>query len=162
MSASSSYIVRRATAQDMPDIMRLLVQVDLVHHAIRPDLFNGPATKYTLAELAALLRSDQTPVFVCTNARGRVLGHAFCVFQQHSGAGVMTDVKTLYIDDLCVNEGVRGQHVGQTLYDHVVQFARQSGCYNITLNVWAGNESALRFYRRQGLTDQKIGLEKIL
>ena len=154
--------IRRADVRDIPGILHLLVQVDMVHHRIRPDLFKGPATKYTEEELKALLSDDASPVFVCVDEQGRVLGHCFCVFKQLKSDNVLTDIKTLYIDDLCVDEQCRGRHVGKSLYEYAVGFARESGCYNITLNVWAGNDSALQFYRNQGLKPQKYGMEVIL
>ena len=91
-----------------------------------------------------------------------MLGHSFCVFQQHLGHNILTDVKTLYIDDLCVDERQRGKGIGKALYSHVLDFARANRCYNVTLNVWAGNDSALKFYQHQGLTMQKYGMEVIL
>ncbi len=154
--------IRRAQEQDIPGIMELLVQVCMVHHAIRPDLFNGPATKYTVEELRAIIGNEKTPVFVCVDEAGRVLGHRFCIFQQRIGHNILTDVKTLYIDDLCVDEKQRGKGVGKALYDHVLMFAQENGCYNVTLNVWAGNDSALKFYQDQGLNIQKYGMEVIL
>ena len=154
--------IRRAKEQDIPAIMKLLLQVDMVHHAGRPDLFKGPATKYTEAELRGMLADDQRPVFVYADADGQVLGHAFCIFQQHEENAVLTNVLTLYIDDLCVDEAHRGRHIGQALYEYVLDFARRSGCYNVTLNVWAENKAALAFYQKQGLKTQKIGMEMIL
>ena len=156
--------IRPAAERDIPALMDLLVQVDMVHHAIRPDLFNGPATKYTEEELRAILANKQTPVFVYADAEDQVLGHLFCALRQYDGKGVMTDIKTLYIDDLCVEESCRGtdRHVADRLFDYAVDFAREQGCHNVTLNVWAGNERALRFYLRQGMTPQKFGLEKLL
>ena len=153
--------IRRAEERDIPDVLDLLVQVNMVHHNGRPDLFKGPATKYGAEELRAIFADDGRPVFVYDEG-GRVLGYAFCVFQQHVGSQLMTDVKTLYIDDLCVNETQRGKHIGTALYRHALDFARQSGCYNVTLNVWSCNPSALRFYEKCGLVPQKIGIEKIL
>ena len=155
-------MIRRAEARDIPDILELLVQVCMVHHRIRPDLFNGPATKYTVEELKAIISNDKTPVFVCVDEAGRVLGHSFCVFQQHIGHNILTDVKTLYIDDLCVDEKQRGTGVGKALYDHVLTFAKANGCYNVTLNVWSCNPQALGFYEHLGMTPQKICMEKIL
>ena len=153
--------IRRAEERDIPDVLDLLVQVNMVHHNGRPDLFKGPATKYGAEELRAIFADDGRPVFVYDEG-GRVLGYAFCVFQQHVGSQLMTDVKTLYIDDMCVNETQRGKHIGTALYRHALDFARQSGCYNVTLNVWSCNPSALRFYEKCGLVPQKIGMEKIL
>ena len=156
--------IRPASVRDIPAIMELLLQVDMVHHGIRPDLFNGPATKYTEEELKAVLSDPATPVFVYCDQDGRVLAHIFCQLQQHTGGGVMTDIKTLYIDDLCVDEKSRGtdRRVADKLFDYAVDFARENGCYNVTLNVWAGNDRALRFYRRKGMQPQKYGLEHIL
>ena len=74
----------------------------------------------------------------------------------------LTDIKTLYIDDLCVDERSRGHHVGSTLYRYVLDFARQSGCHNVTLNVWACNPKAQAFYERMGLTPYHIGMEQVL
>jgi len=156
------YTVRRAEIKDIPRILELLVQVDMVHHTGRPDLFKGPATKYTADELVQILSDDTKPVFVCTDARNVPLGHAFCMYQQVVGDHVLTDVKTLYIDDICVDETVRGQHVGTALYRHVLDYAQESGCYNITLNVWNCNPGAMKFYEAMGLQPRKVEMEMIL
>ena len=154
--------IRRAVEADMPGLLRLLVQVDMVHHNGRPDLFKGPATKYTEAELRGILADEKTPVFACVDEGGALLGYAFCVLKRYENDNIMTDIKTLYIDDLCVDEAVRGQGVGRALYEYAVDFARSAGCYNLTLNVWSCNPSALRFYEKCGLVPQKIGMETIL
>ena len=154
--------IRRAKQADMPGINKLLNQVLMVHHNGRPDLFKAGAKKYTDEELKGILQDDTRPIFVGVDEAGAVLGYAFCVFQQHIGDNILTDVKTLYIDDLCVDENIRGQHIGRQLYEYVVDFARNSGCYNVTLNVWACNEGAKAFYEKCGLVPQKIGMEKIL
>jgi ribosomal protein S18 acetylase RimI-like enzyme len=91
-----------------------------------------------------------------------VLGYAFCIFEYHKDSHVLTDVKTLYIDDLCVDEDKRGMHIGKQLYEYVLAFAKEQGCYNVTLNVWSCNESAMKFYESCGLVPQKVGMEKIL
>lgn len=154
--------VRRAEEKDIERVLELLVQVDMVHHEGRPDLFKGPATKYNAKELAVIFENDKTPVFVCVNERGEIMGHAFCMHKQVVGDSVLTDVKTLYIDDICVDEAYRGEGVGKALYEHVLAYARQHGFYNVTLNVWSCNPGAMKFYERMGLKPQKIGMEYIL
>ena len=155
------YTVRRAAQRDIPAIMRLLVQVNMVHHNGRPDLFKGPTTKYTEEDLGRILQSDDLPVFVCVDESDRVLGHGFCIME-HYGGQLMTERDTLYIDDICVNEAARGQHVGEALYRHIVDYARARGCYNITLNVWTLNPGAMKFYEKMGLTPYRVGMEQIL
>ena len=153
--------VRRAEARDIPAILELLVQVDMVHHRGRPDLFKGPATKYSAGELERILADEKTPVFVCADGQGRVLGHGFCVMQ-HSGGQLMVEHDTLYIDDICVDEAARGMGVGRQLYEHITGYAREKGCYNVTLNVWSCNPGAMAFYEKLGLTPYGIGMERIL
>ena len=156
-------MIRRAEQRDIPGLLNLLVQVDMVHHNGRPDLFKGPATKYTAEELAEMLAGDGTVVFVCTDESDtRVLGHAFCMLQQHPDDHVLTDIKTLYIDDICVDENARRQHVGKRLYEAALDYARACGCYNVTLNVWACNPGAQAFYESCGMQPQKIGMETVL
>ena len=155
-------MIRRAKAQDMAGINRLLCQVLMVHHDGRPDIFKAGAKKYTDEQLEALIADDSTPIFVAVDEGNRVLGYAFCKLQQYVNDNILTDIKTLYIDDLCVDEACRGQHIGSTLYDFCVRFAKSEGCYNLTLNVWSCNKSAMRFYERCGLVPQKVGMEKIL
>lgn len=154
--------IRRAQERDMDGINRLLRQVLTVHHEGRPDLFKKNAKKYTDGELLALIHDDARPIFVGVDQEGNVLGYAFCVFQQHVDDNILTDIRTLYIDDLCVDEHRRGQHIGKALYEYVLDFARRQGCYNVTLNVWACNEGARRFYESCGLVPQKFGLETVL
>lgn len=154
--------IRRAEAKDMDGINKLLFQVLTVHHNGRPDLFKANAKKYTDEELLTIIADDSKPIFVGVNQDDDVLGYAFCIFQSHPDDNILTDVKTLYIDDLCVDENARGQHIGKQLYDYVLDYAKQSECYNVTLNVWACNESAKKFYEACGLVPQKIGMEYIL
>ena len=157
----SDMIIRRAVEADIPVIDKLLYQVHKIHSDIRPDLFNKGTKKYTDEELRSIIADELTPVFVAEKD-GMVLGYAFCIHQQHINDNNLTDIRTLYIDDLCVDEASRGMHVGRALYDHVISYARENGYYNVTLNVWAGNDSAMRFYESVGLKVQKVGMEKIL
>ena len=153
--------IRRAKESDIPIINKLLYQVLKVHSDTRPDLFKPGTKKYTDEELKEILADDKTPVFVAEKD-GSVLGYAFCVHQQYINNNNMTDIKTLYIDDLCVDEAARGAHIGKALYEYVVNYAKKQGYYNVTLNVWADNVNAVKFYEKIGLKVQKIGMENIL
>ncbi|MBP3595205.1 MAG: GNAT family N-acetyltransferase [Lachnospiraceae bacterium] len=154
--------IRRAKETDMPGINNLLRQVLMVHHNGRPDLFKANAKKYTDEQLAELIKDDTKPIFVCVDEEETVLGYAFCVWQQHINNEILTDIKTLYIDDLCVDETRRGQHIGKSLYEYVLAYAKENKFYNVTLNVWSLNESAMKFYEACGLVPQKVGMEHIL
>ena len=154
--------IRRAKITDLNGLNKLLMQVLMVHHNGRPDLFKPNAKKYTDEELIDIIMSDDSPIFVAVDDNEDVLGYAFCKFIQHINNNILTDIKTLYIDDLCVDEDKRGMHIGKQLYEHVLAFAKECECYNVTLNVWSCNESAMKFYEKCGLVPQKVGMEVIL
>ena len=154
-------MIRRAVEKDIPKIIDLLKQVCLVHHKGRPDIFKV-GTKYSTEELKAILKDNIRPILVSVDENDNVQGYCFCIYQQNVNNTVLTNIKTLYIDDLCVDETLRGKHIGKELYESVVELAKDTGCYNLTLNVWSCNQSALKFYESLGLLPQKIGMELIL
>lgn len=154
--------IRRATERDLEDINCLLEQVLMVHHNGRPDLFKKGVKKYTDEELKIIINDDLKPIFVSVDEDERVNGYAFCIHKKIIDDNILTDIKTLYIDDLCVDEKSRGKHIGSALYEYVLDYARENDYYNVTLNVWSCNESAIKFYEKCGLKPQKIGMEKIV
>lgn len=154
--------VRMAQEKDIERIHSLLAQVAMVHHKGGPDLFKAGKSKYTDEELKVLLRDTSRPILAAVDENDCMQGYAFCIFQQYKDHNIMTDIKTLYIDDLCVDETMRGHHIGRMLYEAALDFAREHGCYNLTLNVWSCNESAMNFYQSCGLKPQKVGMEIIL
>ena len=154
--------IRRAEKKDLKKVTELLSEVLEIHAKIRPDIFISGTTKYTDDELLEIFRDDSRPVFVAVDDHDNVQGYAFCKFERQPFSTNMRDFKTLYIDDLCVDQNTRGQGIGKKLYDYVCAFAKENGCYDITLNVWEGNDSARKFYDRIGLKVKETTLEHIL
>lgn len=145
----------------IPGMIRLLDQVGQVHHEIRPDLFREGARKYSEADLTLLLKDPSRPILI-GEIDGEVAGYCFCILQESKGDSVLCDRKTLYIDDLCVDETRRGGGIATALYNRACEFARSLSCQAVTLNVWCGNDKAMRFYEKMGMKPQKIGMETIL
>ena len=108
-----------------------------------------------------IINDDTTPVFVCEE-NDDIKGYAFCVIQDLSQCDNLRPDKSLYIDDICVDENYRRHGVGKKLYEHVLQFAKEEKCFNITLNVWAKNPGAQAFYESMGMTVQKVCMEKVI
>ena len=150
--------IRFATNEDISGMLRLLEQVGAVHHRIRPDLFRPGALKYDAAALQKLLADSSRPILIA-EIQGTVAGYAFCVIKITENDSVLADSKSLYIDDLCVEETLRGQGIARALYARVTEFARELGCNTITLNVWCGNDGAMRFYEKAGLLPRNIMME---
>ena len=150
-----------ANTSHIPGMIQLLKQVGQVHRDIRPDIFRGGAQKYDEIALKELLKDPFRPIFIAEN-EGNVLGYCFCIHREYAGDPVLADRKELYIDDLCVDEACRGKGVATALYRHVTEYAKHCGCQFITLNVWAGNDNALKFYEHMGLTPRSTTMESKL
>ena len=154
--------IRKAQEKDIERINELLYQVCMIHHQGRPDLFRAGARKYSEQQLIDILHDEKTPVFAAVDDNDTLMGYAFCIFKETKGDNILTDIKSLYIDDLCVDEKFRGKGVGKALYQAVKKFARENGCYKLALDVWSRNTSAHEFYLRCGFTPQKTMMEEKL
>jgi ribosomal protein S18 acetylase RimI-like enzyme len=150
--------IRQAETCHIPGLIRLLRQVGQVHHEIRPDIFRAGAIKYTESDLEALLKEENSPIFVALEGE-TVLGYCFCQIERYCDSTVLTDRVEVYIDDLCVEEACRGQGIAKALYAHVCAWAKSIGCAYVTLNVWCGNDGAMKFYEKMGMSPRKIFME---
>ncbi len=153
--------IRKAVPGDEKQIHGLLGQVLAVHNAARPDLFCPSGSKYTEHELTEILLDPTRPVFVAVNELDRILGHEFCILEEHNGPSD-TVHRTLYIDDLCVDKEFRGRHIGKMLFQYAYEYAAQLDCHNLTLHVWEGNDSAKAFYESLGMHTYMTGMETII
>ena len=153
--------IRFATEQDVGGILELLRQVGQIHYEGRPDLFRAGAQKYGPSQVLALLNSSKTPIFVAVEEE-KVLGYGFCKVKAYDKDPVFCDSTELYIDDICVDENCRGQHIGTAIYQEIMRYAKMRRCHNVTLNVWNFNESAMKFYESLGMKPQRVFMETIL
>ena len=154
----NNYEIRLARISDIPDIMDLLREVLDVHHLIRPDIFKENATKYNEEELIKIINNHEMLIYVYV-LKGIVVGHLFCKIIEQNETNNQYKKKTLFIDDLCIKQAYRGSGIGKSLYDYCYQKAKDFNCDSITLNVWNGNSSAIKFYEKIGFNVQKYVLE---
>lgn len=154
--------IRRAGEKDIPRLIELLQQVLDIHAKVRPDVFISGTTKYTNDELLQMIKDDTNPIYVAVNEKDLCLGYAFCQLREQPFSNNMVPFTSLFIDDLCVDQSLRGQHIGESLFEFVKAEAKRLGCYEVTLNVWAGNTSAERFYEKMGMKTKERQMEYIL
>lgn len=155
-------MIRRAEEKDLSRVDELLSQVLKVHAEGRPDIFKEGTRKYKDEELLALFKDDSRPIYVYTDVNDYVLGYAFCIYETIKNSNNLHDMKTLYIDDICVDENYRGRHIATAIYRHIKKVAKENGCYHITLNVWALNPVAQKFYEKMGMKPLKTMMEEII
>ena len=154
--------IRRAGEKDIPRLIELLQQVLDIHAKIRPDIFISGTTKYTDDELLQMILDDTNPIYVAVDEKNLCMGYAFCQLKEQPFSNNMVPFTSLFIDDLCVDQSLRGQHIGESLFEFVKAEAKRLGCYEVTLNVWAGNASAERFYEKMGMKTKERQMEYIL
>ena len=154
--------IRKAEEKDIPRLLALLGQVLQIHAEIRPDIFISGTTKYTVGQLAELLKQEDKPIYVAVDKDDVCMGYAFCQLKEQPFSTNMVPFKSLFIDDLCVDRQARGQHIGESLFEYVKQQAKELGCYEVTLNVWAGNTPAEHFYEKMGMKTKERQMEYIL
>lgn len=154
--------IRRASEKDIPRLHVLLEQVLQIHAGIRPDIFIPGTTKYTDDELREMVRDDENPIYVAADERDVCVGYAFCQLREQPFSNNMVPFRSLFIDDLCVDEKTRGQHVGESLFAFVKEEAKRLGCYEVQLNVWEGNTGAEKFYEKMGMKTKERRMEYIL
>ena len=119
-------IIRKAKEKDIPRIIELLGQVLQIHADIRPDIFIPDTTKYTVEELTELLKNKEKPIYVAVNESDVCVGYAFCQLQEQPFSNNMVQFKSLFIDDLCVDQQARGQHIGESLFEHVKKRSQEN------------------------------------
>ena len=132
-----------------------------MHSKNRPDIFRVGSKKYTPELLNEILGDKKRPIFV-DESDGKIIGYIFCVEEEILGDQSLCDMKSLYIDDLCVDERLRRTGTGKRLYEYAKNYAKEQGFYRITLNVWDFNLSAKAFYEKLGLKPLKTVMEDIL
>ncbi len=154
--------IRRACSSDIPGILHLLHQVIRIHADIRPDLFKGEGSKYTAEQLEKKLEDSGEIILVCVDGEGTVKGYVFGVSEQTEETSGTYAHKTIYIDDLCVDENVRKEHIGTKLYQSMCEYAKSHGYDRITLHVWQGNSPAQTFYQSMGMRPMYTAMEQTL
>ena len=150
----------KATINDIEQIEKLLYQVHKVHSDARPDLFIAGKKKYNKEELVNIINNKNTPIFVYKD-EDIILGYAFIIYKIEN-ADSLVNIKTMYVDDFCVDENYKHQGIGTKLFDFLKIEAKKQNCYNITLNVYNFNKAAKAFYEKQQLQELKTYMELIV
>ena len=150
--------IRKAEEKDIPILINLLKEVLTVHAEIRPDIFSS-TTKYNETDIKEILKNDKKPIYVAVNDIDKVLGYLFLELKDNKEASNQKFRTTLYIDDICVSKEHRREGIGEALFNFAKELAISLKCDDITLNVWSGNDAALKFYTKHGFKERNATLE---
>ena len=149
--------------RDIPRIHELLTQVNNVHANGRPDLFKSGNRKYTDEQLRQIIANvENSPIFVLVDDNDMVLGYCFGIVEQFINDNNRTDVKTLYIDDLCVDEKCRRQHIAKPALRACAELCPQQRLLQHHAQRVGVQPGARAFYDKCGMKPLKTYLETIL
>ena len=153
-------LIRKAIDKDAKEIVSLLKDVLEIHASIRPDLFKSGTCKYKEEDILQKLKDKNSPIFVAEQDN-KFLGYLLCEIIEVNESN-RNRMKVMYIDDIAVKKEHRGKHIGEALFNLIKEEAKRIGCYEITLRIYEGNDTAMSFYKKMGMTTQSSYLEYIL
>ena len=133
------FTIRNAKKQDMAAVLDLIVELAVFEE--EPD-----AVEVTTESLIADGFGNQ-PAFKCFVAEvdKKVVGAAIVYNRFSTWKG-----KILHLEDLIVNQNMRGHGVGSALLDEVVKHGYSLGVKRINWEVISWNEGAIKLYERKG------------
>lgn len=131
--------MRTAVKGDMPRVLELITE--LAVYEKEPD-----AVEVTAEELVSAGFSSQ-PQFICFVAEvsGKIAGMALVYFRFSTWKG-----QTVHLEDLIVEQKMRGKGIGQALYKAVLEFGYKQGVKRVQWEVLEWNTPAVEFYERSG------------
>ena len=151
-------IIDKAKKEQAKEIAELLKYICNIHKKGRPDVFISDQPKYDEKDVCRLI-DDENTFIVTAEEDGKVIGYMIAELREGEPHPHIKSIKTLYIDDLCVAEDYAHKGVGTALFKEAKRIGKSFRCERIDLNVWAFNESAIRFYEKMGLTVSRMHME---
>lgn len=145
--------VRAARATDAAAIAAIALEVHRIHAEAMPGLFQ-PATAgvVTAGDVKRLLHAPGNLVIVATADEGTVIGYAHAEEQWVPAGAYKRESRRLHVHAMGVTAASRGGGAGHLLLAAVRAAAAARGCRDgVSLDVYAFNETARRFYEREGL-----------
>ncbi len=141
---------------DRPDVNRLARQVHELHVGWRPDLFLMPDELFPEELFSELVKNRELYV---AKLDGSVVGFVLVRIRTSEGVGKVTR-KIMLIDQLCVEEALRGHGIGTQMMEEIRILAKAFGCTDLQLGVYPQNDAAVSFYQKCGFMIRSIDMQR--
>ena len=109
----------------------------------------------SLDHLNALVRDSSSTLMVARNESAEIIGALTLTVYR-----VPTGIRSI-IEDVIVDNSVRGQGVGEALMKYAIDLTRDKGASNISLTCNPMRESANRLYQRMGFKKRETNAYQI-
>ena len=151
--------VRRATADDYPDMSAMGQEIGLHHHQALPHLITPDAMSE--AAFHGLLADSSYSVMLGVD-NGEIVGYLIYKVVDVPADEYFYAQRNLYVQEISIYQRHQRKGYGEALMNHAVEAAKAQGVSRVTLRVWAFNQGAVAFYERLGFAAETIMMAREL
>jgi GNAT superfamily N-acetyltransferase len=151
--------IRKAKIEDLEEITELLIQVKKLHENGRSDIFKPTMKSQAEEETIEILSGKRFQTIIATNEEDKAIGMAIYEVKERKGHKNLKDARTLWVEDIVVEEKQQGKRIGTRLMEELQKIAKKKKCIRIELNVWNFNTKAYEFYQKLGMNEQRTIME---
>ena len=90
---------------------------------------------------------------------GIVVGYAILKIREYNWPAVVYR-RVMVLDQLCVEETLRGHGLGTAMMEDLRALAKAFGCTDMQLGVYPQNDAAVSFYQKCGFMIQNINMQR--
>ena len=146
--------IRLATREDYAPVRALLMQIQAIHAAVLPKVFNPPHPQGITADrYQQVIAHPNKQIFVISVA-AQVVAYIYAEVIQSRGDVFHRGRSWVYIHQLAVHPEHRHQGYAQALVQRVITFAQDRGVDRVEIEVWGFNQPARSLYEKLGFTLQ--------
>ena len=155
------YTIRAATAEDLPKIVELAVELVVLSRSPYRDGVTDERIQHfrreNFEQISSILELPEGGLFVAVDSTGEHIGHILLLGNQIDS---VADVPQAWVYDVSVRREWWGQGVGRSLMAKGEEFARSLGLGYVGLGVTQANERAVGFYRELGYEVERVQMVK--
>lgn len=153
-------MIRKVTSSDYEELKKLVYQVHKLHYKNRPDIYID-GNPLPLEYFNEILNDENAFNYVYVEDN-KILGLIIAKQKSNCAIPISKQRTTYFIEDIVVDKNSRRKGIGKMLYYFLKEQASKENTDAIELNVWAFNESAIKFYESLGMSVKNMKLEQIL
>ena len=145
-------MLQLARPEDRAAIEVLAQQVHRMHVRWQPGIFEMHELMWSQERYDQAVTEKQ---LFCAKIDGNVAGYVLLRVRDYDAPGLVRR-KVLEIDEICVDESLRGRGIGTEMMIEIRAIARAFCCTDLQLGVVPQNDTALAFYQKCGFRIRSI------
>ncbi len=135
-----------ATIKDYDDIVAILIEVQMLHAKLRPNIYKETTKVMTKKEFRDAIKEESLFIAKENNIVKGILG----IDIYTATHALMHQRKILYIHSIVVKEKYRGKGIGTLLLNYAKKLKEEKEIDTISLHVDDKNKNAVKFYKKFG------------